>query len=87
MASAEAADSAGKGVTIAVIDSGIDGSTTRSKDVLSLPWTACKSARLVRGPSDDPHGHGTHVAAIIAGQRGRTADARTACGASRPTHF
>ena len=61
----------GQGVTVAVIDSGIDPeASTRSRagTLTTVDFTG--------GDGVDHFGHGTHVAAIIAGQAGRTADTR-----------
>ncbi len=58
----------GAGVAVAVIDSGIDfGHAALKKRVLA-------TIDFTGGAGQDAYGHGTHVAAIIAGQRGRTAD-------------
>ncbi len=58
----------GAGVAVAVIDSGIDfGHAALKKRVLA-------TVDFTGGTGQDAYGHGTHVAAIIAGQRGRTAD-------------
>ena len=60
----------GRGVTVAVIDSGIDPRhhALRSRTLATVDFTG--------GDGVDRFGHGTHVAAIIAGQAGRTADTR-----------
>jgi serine protease AprX len=58
----------GRGVTVAVIDSGID---TRH-DALSRRVIATQD--FTGGDGRDLFGHGTHVAALIAGRAGRTAD-------------
>jgi len=58
----------GRGVTVAVIDSGID---TRH-DALARRVIATRD--FTGGDGRDLFGHGTHVAAIIAGRAGRTAD-------------
>src|SRR5262245_43666709 len=70
----------GKGVTVAVIDSGIDGKHNALKGRVVAAVDCLQECGLVRGASTDPHGHGTHVAAIIAGQAGRGADARSVQG-------
>jgi len=58
----------GVGVAVAVIDSGIDfGHAALKKRVLA-------TIDFTGGTGQDAYGHGTHVAAIIAGQQGRTAD-------------
>jgi serine protease AprX len=60
----------GKGVTIALIDSGIDPKHNALKNRVLY------TADFTGGNGVDRFGHGTHVAAIIAGQRGVTADTR-----------
>jgi subtilisin family serine protease len=58
----------GAGIAVAVIDSGIDfGHNALKKRVLA-------TVDFTGGNGQDAYGHGTHVAAIIAGQGGRTAD-------------
>src|SRR5262245_3900724 len=56
----------GRGVTVAVIDSGID---TRHA---ALAGRVIATRDFTGGDGSDPFGHGTHVAALIAGQAGRT---------------
>jgi serine protease AprX len=61
----------GSGVAVAVIDSGIDTSHNaflRNRVIATHDFTG--------GDGIDGFGHGTHVAGIIAGRRGRTAETR-----------
>jgi serine protease AprX len=60
----------GAGVSVALIDSGID---TRHA---ALKRRVLVTRDFTGGDGMDRFGHGTHVAAIIAGQRGKTADTR-----------
>ena len=54
----------GQGVTVAVIDSGFDPRhhALKSRTLLTMDFTG--------GDGVDRFGHGTHVAALIAGRRG-----------------
>lgn len=50
----------GKGIRVAVVDTGVD----RDHPDLAGQIAACLS--VIEGPCEDDHGHGTHVAGIIA---------------------
>ncbi len=60
----------GRGVTVAVIDSGFDlrHHAIKSRTLLTVDFTG--------GDGVDRFGHGTHVAALIAGEVGQSADTR-----------
>ncbi|MEP7305086.1 MAG: S8 family serine peptidase [Acidobacteriota bacterium] len=64
----------GRGVTVAVIDSGIDVRhlMLRNRVIAFVDFTG--------GDGSDGFGHGTHIAGIIAGQAGRTPDTRDVQG-------
>jgi len=64
----------GRGVTVAVIDSGIDArhQALKNRVVASVDFTG--------GDGLDRFGHGTHVAGIIAAQAGQTPDTRNLRG-------
>jgi len=68
--SAGAPGPTGRGVTVALIDSGISErhSALRRRVIATMDFTG--------GDGVDRYGHGTHVAAIIAGQAGRTVETR-----------
>jgi subtilisin family serine protease len=69
----------GRGTTVAVLDSGVDGDHPALAGRIAaeacfcdnLDGTGCCPSgvleRLGRGAADDDHGHGTHVAGIVAG--------------------
>jgi len=64
----------GKGVTVAVVDSGIDDRHQ------ALAGRVIAAVDFTGGDGVDRFGHGTHVAGIIAGQAGRTADTQQVQG-------
>jgi subtilisin family serine protease len=67
----------GRGVTVAVIDSGID---TRHE---ALARRVIATRDFTGGDGRDLFGHGTHVAALIAGRAGRTADTGSTAASRR----
>jgi serine protease AprX len=71
----------GRGVTVAVIDSGIDTRhhALRNRVIATMDFTG--------GDGVDRYGHGTHVAGIIAGQPGHTADTRSLQGVAAGAHL
>jgi subtilisin family serine protease len=61
----------GRGITWAVLDTGIHGGHKHFDGVISAVWDCTKRGRPVKVEIEkarDPDGHGTHVAGIIAGQ-------------------
>jgi serine protease AprX len=60
----------GRGITVAVIDSGMDPNHQ------ALKGRVLATVDFTGGNGGDGFGHGTHVAAIIAGRQGRSADTR-----------
>ncbi len=71
----------GEGVGVAVIDSGVDTrhAALRNRVVASVDFTG--------GDGVDRYGHGTHVAATIAGRAGRTADTAEYQGIAAGAHI
>jgi len=71
----------GVGVGVAVIDSGVDTrhAALRNRVVASVDFTG--------GDGVDRYGHGTHVAATIAGRAGRTADTAEYRGIASGAHI
>ncbi|KAL7951248.1 peptidase S8/S53 domain-containing protein [Trichoderma barbatum] len=65
----------GKGVTIAMIDTGVDYTheavVAGGYDLVGTDWNSHNEKRYPKDPDQDPmdsHGHGTHVAGIIAAE-------------------
>jgi hypothetical protein len=57
----------GSGVSVAVIDSGVDARHEVFQDSLGLSRVAASVDFTGEGRTDDPFGHGTHVASLAAG--------------------
>ena len=57
----------GSGVGIAVVDSGLDPAHEVFRDGLGLSRVAASVDFTGEGRTDDPYGHGTHVASLAAG--------------------
>ena len=57
----------GSGVGIAVVDSGVDAGHAVFRDALGLSRVAASVDFTGEGRTDDPYGHGTHVASLVAG--------------------
>src|SRR5207249_8844613 len=57
----------GHGIGIAIVDSGIDVTHTAFKDQYGLSRVILSRDFTGENRTDDPYGHGTHVASIAAG--------------------
>jgi serine protease AprX len=58
----------GSGIGIAVVDSGVDAAHESFRDALGLSSRVAYSQDFTgEGRTDDPYGHGTHVASLAAG--------------------
>ncbi len=66
--SAYARDATGNGIQIAVIDTGVKADHTELDSNMVTALTGSDTINSDNNPADD-HGHGTHVAGIIAGER------------------
>ncbi len=60
----------GEGVTVAVIDTGVDGTHPDLAGQLVTGYDARTGDLFMPDVNSDPHGHGTHVAGIIAAIKG-----------------
>jgi subtilisin family serine protease len=73
----------GRGITWAVLDTGVDGAHPHfGADTLSEVWDCTGRGAPTRiAPADarDPHGHGTHVAGLVAGAPEDPARPNPAC--------
>ena len=65
----------GSGVTVALVDSGIDGSHPAFSGRVDASVRISRGG-IVSGEAGDPDGHGTHVAGIVGGDGAKSADAR-----------
>ncbi len=66
--SAYARGATGNGIQVAVIDTGVLASHSELNDNMASSLTGSDTINSDNNPTDD-HGHGTHVAGIIAGER------------------
>ena len=66
--SAYARDATGDGIQIAVVDTGVKADHTELDSNMATALTGSDTINSDNNPADD-HGHGTHVAGIIGGER------------------
>jgi subtilisin family serine protease len=66
----------GQGIEWAVLDTGVRADHPHLAKSVQEQWDCTKLGKPVQGEAPDAHGHGTHVAGIIAG-RGHATDPKT----------
>jgi subtilisin family serine protease len=66
----------GQGIEWAVLDTGVRADHPHLATSIQEQWDCTKLGKPVQGEATDAHGHGTHVAGIIAG-RGHAVDPKT----------